>query len=182
LTHQQIYIDDDTTFNESLASAVQQVGTLLWLESINQFEAQDEFRRWLVYRDAAIALIVSTRGELDAIYTSDMTVAEKRSRKAQQFQQARNEHDEIAARHGVTGGFKSWFADGLNNAKIGSVAAYNSRLNAFVGILDAQAVDFPAFYQYIKKLSELERATRNKCLDAWELGPEPNKETCPITL
>ena len=182
LTHQQIYIDDDTTFNESLASAVQQVGTLLWLESNNQFEAQDEFRRWLGYRDAAIALIVSTRSELDAIYASDLADAEKRAGKAQQFQQARNEHDKIAARHGVAGGFKSWFADGLNNAKIGSVAAYNSRLNAFVGILDAQAVDFPAFYQYVKKLSELERATRNKCLDAWELGPEPNKETCPITL
>jgi predicted aminopeptidase len=182
LTHQQIYIDDDTTFNESLASAVQQVGTELWLQSSNQSEALSEFRRWLIYRDEAIALIVATRTELDAIYASDMTDVEKRARKAQQFQQARNEHDNIASRHGIAGGFKTWFADGLNNAKIGSVAAYNSRLNAFVHILDVLAVDFPAFYRYVEELSELERDPRNQCLDAWEQDVEPNKETCPITL
>jgi predicted aminopeptidase len=134
MSHQQIYIDDDTTFNESLASAVQQVGTLAWLKSNNQLAAQDEFKRWLVYRDEAIALIVSTRSELDAVYTSDMTDDEKRMRKVEQFQQARDAHAIIASRHGVGGGFKRWFADGLNNAKIGSVAAYNSRLNAFVQI------------------------------------------------
>jgi predicted aminopeptidase len=179
LTHQQIYIDDDTTFNESLASAVQQVGTVLWLKSNNQLEAQDEFKRWLVYRDQAIALIVSTRAELDAIYASDMTDDEKRMRKAEQFQQARNAHDSIASRHGVGGGFKPWFADGLNNAKIGSVAAYNSRLNAFVRILDALATDFPAFYRYAERLSGLERAARNQCLDAWEQDNESDTTVCP---
>ena len=182
LTHQKIYIDDDTTFNESLASAVQQVGTVQWLQANNQPEARAEYRRWLVYRDQAIALIIATRGELDAIYASDMTDAEKRTRKAQQFQQARNAHDNIASRHGVEGGFKHWFADGLNNAKIGSVAAYNSRLDAFVRILEALENDFPAFYRYTERLSRLERATRNQCLDAWEQDIEPDKETCPITL
>jgi predicted aminopeptidase len=182
LTHQQIYVDDDTTFNESLASAVQQVGTVLWLKSNNQLAAQDEFKRWLAYYDEAIALIVSTRSELDAVYASDMTDDDKRMRKSEQFLQARDAHAIIASRHGVGGGFKRWFADGLNNAKIGSVAAYNSRLNAFVRILDALATDFPAFYRYVERLSELERATRNQCLDAWEQDIEPNKETCPITL
>jgi len=179
LTHQQIYIDDDTTFNESLASAVQQVGTLLWLQSNNQLEAQDDYRRWLVYRDAAIDLIVATRSELDAIYASDMTDSEKRARKAQQFQQARIAHDNIASRHGVEGGFKRWFAVGLNNAKIGSVAAYNSRLHAFIRILDALAGDFPAFYHYTERLSELERASRNQCLDAWEQSIESTAAVCP---
>ena len=179
LTHQQIYIDDDTTFNESLASAVQQAGTVLWLQSSNQLEAQDEYRRWLVYRDAAIALIVATRSELGAIYASEMTDAEKRTRKAQQFQQARNAHETIASHHGIEGGFKSWFADGLNNAKIGSVAAYNSRLNAFIRILDALGTDFPAFYRYVETLSKLGRATRNQCLDAWEQSLESTAAVCP---
>ena len=116
------------------------------------------------------------------VYASDMTDDEKRTRKAEQFLQARNAHDSIASRHGVAGGFKPWFADGLNNAKIGSVAAYNSRLNAFVHILDALATDFPAFYRYAERLSGLEQAARNQCLDAWEQDIEPNKETCPITL
>ncbi|MCG6891608.1 MAG: aminopeptidase [Gammaproteobacteria bacterium] len=179
LTHQQIYLDDDTTFNESLASAVQQVGTLLWLQANNQIEEQNEFRRWLAYRDETITLIAATRSELGAVYASDITDAEKRVRKARQFQQARDEHDQIAARHGIEGGFKPWFADGLNNAKIGSIAAYNSRLNAFIGILNAHAVDFSSFYRYVGHLAELKQATRERCLDAWELGPESAVAVCP---
>jgi predicted aminopeptidase len=179
LTHQQIYIDDDTTFNESLASAVQQVGTLLWLQANNQLEEQDEFRRWLAYRDETIALIVATRSELGAVYASDVTDAEKRARKAQKFRQARNAHDKIAARHGIEGGFKYWFADGLNNAKIGSIAAYNSRLQAFVAMLNAHAVDFSSFYRYVEHLAGLERAMRERCLDAWEQGPESASAVCP---
>ena len=42
LTHQQIYIDNDTRFNESLASAVQQVGTELWLKSRNESDQLDQ--------------------------------------------------------------------------------------------------------------------------------------------
>ena len=179
LTHQKIYIDDDTTFNESLASAVQQVGTVLWLKSNSRLAEQEEFKRWLVYRDETIDLIVSTRSELAAVYASEMTDAEKRVRKARQFQQARIAHDSIASRHGVEGGFKLWFADGLNNAKIGSVAAYNSRLKAFVRILDALGSDFPAFYRYTERLSELEQNTRNQCLEAWEQDIEPAAAGCP---
>jgi predicted aminopeptidase len=179
LTHQQIYLDDDTTFNESLASAVQQVGTLLWLQANNQLQEQDEFRRWLAYRDETIALIAATRSELGVVYASDVTDAEKRARKARQFRQARDAHDKIAARHGIEGGFKSWFADGFNNAKIGSIAAYNSRLQAFVTMLNAHALDFSLFYRYVEQLAELEHAARERCLDAWEQGLESAGTVCP---
>jgi len=179
LTHQRIYIDDDTTFNESLASAVQQAGTELWLRSRGQRAALDEFSRWLAYRDDVIALISATRVRLDAIYARDIDAADKRLLKARQFDAARREHAALAARHGISAGFGPWFADELNNAKIGSVAAYNSRLQAFLRILERQAYDFPAFYAYVGRIAGLDRAARERCLDAWERDAAAVAGVCP---
>jgi predicted aminopeptidase len=179
LTHQRIYVDDDTTFNESLASAVQQAGTELWLKSNNQQEALREMSRWLAYSEEVIELIVSTREGLTELYAGDLKDEEKRAQKARRFDAVRAEHAGIAARHDIAGGFGSWFAGELNNAKIGSVAAYNSRLPAFMHMLDAHDRDFPAFFDYVEKLADLERETRDRCLDSWDGGGEPDAGACP---
>jgi predicted aminopeptidase len=179
LTHQRIYIDDDTTFNESLASAVQQVGTRLWLQANQQQIAEQEFTRWLVYRAEVIALIAETRAGLDELYASDLGDAEKRIQKSLRFQQARELHTAIAARHGIDRGFTAWFAAELNNAKIGSVAAYNSRVDAFVHMLAAQANDFASFYAYVEQLAELDQARRDRCLDSWKLDNAATANDCP---
>jgi len=179
LTHQRIYIDDDTTFNESLASAVQQRGTELWLRSRNREADLDEFSRWLAYRREVIALITTTREQLAAIYAGDQQDAAKREQKARVFDQARAEHDRVALRHGIASGYRRWFAAELNNAKIGSVSAYNSRLNAFIRMLDASDDDFAAFYRYVEKLGELPRQQRDACLDAWDAVNGNTGDICP---
>ena len=179
LTHQRIYVDDDTTFNESLASAVQQVGTGLWLKSRNDADALAEMSRWLAYREEAIALIVSTGTGLSELYASDLDDAGMRAQKARRFDAARIAHDSIAAAHEVTGGFKTWFAGDLNNAKVGSVATYNSRVTAFVHMLDAHRHDFAAFFGYVERLADLDREARERCLDAWDKGDEFDASICP---
>ena len=178
LTHQRIYIDDDTTFNESLASAVQQAGTELWLRSKNDSAGLREFSRWLAYRGEVIALIVATRERLAAIYASESSEAEKREQKAGQFAAASAEHGRIAQRHGVDNGFKRWFAAGLNNAKIGSVSAYNSRVQAFLNMLQARDQDFTAFYRDVQRVGELEQEARERCLDAWASN-SATSSACP---
>ena len=179
LTHQQIYIDDDTTFNESLASAVQQVGTELWLESRNQVEQLDKLSRWLRYRAEVITLIEATREQLKLIYDSQIDDVQKRVRKTQVFAEARTTHGLIASKHEITGGFTRWFADELNNAKIGSVAAYNSEMPAFINMIRAHNLDFAAFFSYVQALGELDRSTRDSCLAAWKHPGKPKNVDCP---
>ena len=179
LTHQRIYIDDDTTVNESLASAVQQVGTRLWLQATQQHEAEQEYARWLAYRGEVIALITATRARLGELYASDLADDDKRVQKALGFQRAREMHTAIAARHGIETGFTAWFAAELNNARLGSVAAYNTRVDAFVRILTAHANDFAAFFNYVERLGELDRDGRQLCLDAWEQDVVASTSACP---
>ncbi len=178
LTHQRIYIDDDTTFNESLASAVQQVGTELWLESQSLGDQLAQYRRWQAYRDEVIELIATTRAQLDEIYASDLAESQMRTRKEAAFVAAREAHAAIAAARGVDGGFKRWFAGDLNNAKIGSISAYHSETGAFRNMLQAHGLDFAAFYDYVEALGKLEADFRKSCLAQWRVGKKPG-DPCP---
>ena len=179
LVHQQIYIDDDTTFNESLATAVQLAGTRLWLESRGQAAEIEQLEQWLQYRGESIALIEATRAQLTEIYARSIDDSEKRRLKQATFDTARESHQTIAAKHGVRGGFTRWFAEGLNNAKVGSVSTYNARLDAFMNMLEAQQMNFGNFFTYVERLGQLDRPERDRCLDAWENADYSPDASCP---
>lgn len=178
LTHQRVYVDGDTTFNESLASAIQQVGTGLWLESRQRQSELAEFSRWLEYRAEVIELIVTTRRRLAALYAGQLDNAGMRRRKALEFDAARAAHEVIAERHGIGKGFRAWFAGELNNASLASIAAYNSRVDAFVNMLEDQSHDFAGFYRYVERIAALDRPRRDRCLDAWESNSGPVAPDC----
>ena len=178
LTHQRIFVDGDTTFNESLASAVQQAGTALWLSDRQQQAELAVYSRWLTYRAEVITLIVATRNQLAKLYASDLGIDDVRFRKAQQLDDARKAHATIAARHGIENGFTAWFAGELNNASLGSVAAYNSRVPAFLNMLNSQASDFAGFYRYVEGIAGLDKQQRELCLDAWEDNPHAAATVC----
>lgn len=178
LTHQRIYIDDDTTFNESLASAVQQVGTELWLETQGRPDQIELYRRRQAYRDDVIALIAATREHLAENYASGTTDEQMRARKREIFAAARVSHTRIAARHEIEGGFTRWFEDELNNAKIGSVVAYHSETVAFRNMLQTLQFDFAVFYAYVGLLGKLQPELRNQCLARWRTG-ETIDQPCP---
>ena len=179
LTHQQIYIDNDTSFNESLASAVQQLGTELWLKSRHQSDQLDQLTSWSRYRDEVIALIDSTREQLAEIYAGDSDDDDKRESKTRVFAGAREAHAGIAARHGIKGGYTHWFAGELNNAKIGSVAAYNSLMPAFINMIRAYNLDFAPFFAYVQVVGDLEKSARDSCLEAWSQNIGFGSEDCP---
>jgi len=179
LTHQRIYIDDDTEFNESLASAVQQSGILLWLESQNQGARLDDFHQWLEYRSRVLALIGETRDQLARLYQQDIADSEKREAKALAFDRARLAHAEIARQHQVNQGFTRWFAGDLNNAKIGSVATYSNRVPAFINMIQAYNNDFETFFAYVEKLGDLHKPIRDACLETWSEQTSADEKACP---
>ncbi|MFT4521065.1 MAG: putative aminopeptidase, partial [Halioglobus sp.] len=81
LAHQQIYIQDDTNFNESFATAVAQAG-------LEQFYAQSDDANQLVrYREdqqlqnALIDIAVLARNKLDEIYQQSLPENTKRQQK-----------------------------------------------------------------------------------------------------
>jgi predicted aminopeptidase len=133
----------------------------------------------LRYRDEVIALIEATRTQLTALYANTDDDASKRERKLQTFAEARAAHGEIASRHEVTKGFTRWFADDLNNAKIGSIAAYNSETAAFINMIQAHQFNFEAFFSYVENLGALEKPARDRCLAVWKQQSSLTSGDCP---
>ena len=88
-------------------------------------------------------------------------------------------HGEIASRHEVTKGFTRWFADDLNNAKIGSIAAYNSETAAFINMIQAHQFNFEAFFSYVENLGALEKPARDRCLAVWKQQSSLTSGDCP---
>jgi predicted aminopeptidase len=179
LSHQRIYIDDDTQFNESFAVAVQQAGTELWLKSTHKDRQIDEFSRWIEYRREVISLIERTGGRLNELYKTETDDALKRDKKQLIFASSRADYTAIAERHSYKDGFEGWFAGQLNNAKIGSIAAYNTHAPAFLEMIKSLNHDFPTFYERVEKIGKLKRTAREQCLASWVDGTPTDDRPCP---
>jgi len=179
LTHQRVYIDDDTQFNESLAVAVQLAGTELWLKSVHKDTQMGEFKRWIEYRRRVVALIGQTREKLSQLYVTEADDATKREKKQAIFATSREAYSVIAENLGYKDGFKNWFAGELNNAKIGSVSAYNTHAPAFLAMIEALEYDFSAFFDMAQEIGAMDRTARGYCLASWEDGRAIDDQRCP---
>ena len=87
LAHQRFYVKDDTEFNESYASFVEQEGTRQWRAARGLAPVGDAA---LKQRDQFIRLILDTRKRLEALYAQPLAADAMRRAKAAQFEQLRS--------------------------------------------------------------------------------------------
>ena len=180
LTHQRLYVDNDTLFNESLASAVQRIGTELWLRSRQKSDEIEQFRNSNLYRQAVVTLIEQTRAELDTLYETELSPQTKRQQKQNILGTAIEHHAALAQSFNRKGGYTAWFSSGLNNAKLASVSAYNAHVPAFISIMNAQQGSFKGFFEYVETIAELPKSKRDLCLDAWQKNNNLIENRCSL--
>ncbi|MBL8343330.1 MAG: aminopeptidase [Rubrivivax sp.] len=160
LAHQVAYADDDTTFNESFATAVERLGGARWLARHATPEARQADADGLQRRADFRALTQRTREALATLYASRITEAEKRERKAGLLAAMRAEYEQVkATRWGGFAGYDSWFAR-ANNASLGVQAAYNDLVPQFERLFERQGQDFERFYAEVRRLATLPKAER----------------------
>jgi len=179
LSHQRIYIKNDTQFNESLAVAVQQAGTELWLKASQRSQQLEEYRQWIEYQGEVIALIMATRKTLAELYRSDYDEVSMREQKQLILAGSQDKYAALAVRLNYRDGFAHWFAGNLNNARLGSVSAYHAQTPAFLSILKARNYDFEAFFKTVETISKLDKSARDECLASWLEGRIVADENCP---
>ena len=88
-------------------------------------------------------------------YSHRLPDEEKRSLKVGAYAQLREEYEKLKNQWGGFSGYDRWFGDSLNNAKLGSVAAYNQLVPAFQELLAEHGGDLEPFYQAVAKLAKL---------------------------
>lgn len=142
-------------FNESFATTVELEGVRRWLAHSGrsgQFEAFQTSRR---RQQDFVDLVMRTRAVLDAVFEEEMADEEKRSMKVDAYTRLREEYVKLKEEWGGFSGYDHWFEESLNNAKLGSVAAYNQLVPAFQQLLAENAGDLEPFYEAVAELAQL---------------------------
>jgi predicted aminopeptidase len=166
LSHQVVYAADDTTFNESFATAVERIGGARWLAQHAGDAARAEYAAFDGRRNQFRALTRRTRERLDALYRSTASDADKRAGKAALMAEMRAEHAALKAGPwaGFTG-YDAWF-ERANNASLGVLAAYTELVPNFERLFESEGRDLGRFYAEVRRLAGLPKAERQATLRA----------------
>ena len=166
LAHQVAYAPDDTTFNESYATAVERLGGTRWLAEHADAAARDEYAAYDARRQDFRELTQRYRARLQALYEGTEPEATKRERKAELMAQMRQEAAALKAeRWGGFAGYDAWFAH-ANNAAFGVQAAYTELVPQFEKLFEREGGDWTRFHAEVKRLAALPKAQRRAELAA----------------
>lgn len=162
LAHQKFYLRDDTAFNESFATFVEQEGTRQWREyrGLPPADGREEKRR-----EQFTALVLASRARLEALYAGPLDDAAKRAGKAAEFQRLRREYAALSQREwGGESPFKAWIDAPFNNAKLLPFGLYDQWVAAFAVLFRQVGGNWPAFYARVRALGQLPLAERQAAL------------------
>jgi len=167
LAHGILYVKDDTAFNESFATAVEQEGLRRWQASVNDPKGYEKWLRKHRLRRKFTDLISKYRTRLEALYERDLPLTAKRSQKAAVFTQMRAEFRDLKSDHGGMAAYDAWFNYPLNNAQLISVSTYHNWVPAFGRMLSDSGGNLEKFYQKCGRLAKKEPAERHRILEQY---------------
>ena len=139
LAHQLIYVADDSAFNESFATAVENEGMRRWLASHSAPEQGPAFEAQRQRKAAFARLMRDYRKQLQSLYRTADSADRQRQAKAVLLNALRRDYAGLKAGWGGYAGYDKFFADDLNNAKLASLSLYSALVPAFEALLDKEA-------------------------------------------
>jgi len=178
LAHQVLYVQGDTMFNESFATAVERIGGARWLKTQASEAARLEYAQFDARRQQFRALAADTRRALQEIYASDEAKAKDwkavDAKKAAEMEEFRRRYAALRAtwpgpRQGM---YDAWVAR-ANNAAFGAQAAYDDLVPGFEALFEREGESWPRFYAAVKALAAQPKADRDQALRT--PAPQPDE-------
>ncbi|HEU0276843.1 MAG TPA: aminopeptidase [Rhodanobacteraceae bacterium] len=169
LAHQEYYLKGDTEFNESYATFVQREGLRQWLAA-NHLPPPDPV---MARREREFTqLVLATRAQLEALYASHASDADKLAGKTRIFAQLRQRYAHLRDTewHGYTG-YDHWFATPLSNAKLVPFGLYDRGVPAFAALFKRCDGNWRRFYQAVRHLGGESAAARAAFLAGTNTAP-----------
>ena len=161
LTHQLLYVPNDSSFNEALATTVEAEGVR---RSLRAQGRDADLAKHLVQQDhyaKVVDLLTATRAELRTVYGSGLAPESMREKKRAAFAAMRSSYAQLKADWGGHAPFESWFDDDLNNAHLASISTYFTCVPGFERELKAVGGDLTAFYARVRALAKLDQEKRD---------------------
>lgn len=172
LAHQVLYVQDDTAFNESFATAVERLGSSAWLADQAHAAAQQEYARLDTRRQAFRALTAGTREKLQDLYAradaASLPTTEREALKVAAYAEFHAAYAQLKTGWMGYDRYDAWVAN-ANNASFAALAAYDVWVDAFENLFARSNDDWTAFYRAAKALAELPPEARTQQLQQLQL-------------
>lgn len=150
LAHQQLFVEDDTAFNESFATFVGE-------EGLRQFRASrgepPPDTKAASHEQQFLELLLAARARLEAIYAQPLNHEAMRAAKQAEFARLRADYVALKKTWNGYAGYDGWFAGELNNAKLLPVGLYNQRVPEFAALFREVGGDWGVFYEKARALA-----------------------------
>ena len=168
LAHQVLYIKDDTGFNESFATAVEEIGIERWLDANSKQGDMSRYRARKEQHRQLVELVGAAREDLGDYYSRDIDAETMRRLKVLRLAQL--SADVRAALEAAARSNNHWLSGELNNARLLPMTIYDGRVPAFRALFADCDFDLACFYAEAKKISRLKKPQRDARLDALEIA------------
>ena len=193
LAHQVVYVSDDTSFNESFATAVERLGGARWLAKYGSDATKAEYDVYDGRRKQFKALTKAARLQLAEIYDenkplagdniastaikniakNDIKIAEKDAFEAKNkiIESFKAQYELLKTGwHGYVG-YDNWVKQ-ANNAAFGALAAYDDGVPQFEALFEQQGGDWDKFYAAVQTLAAMPKEARQLVLKSIKVKPE----------
>lgn len=164
LAHRLLYIPGDTVFNESFATAVEEIGTTRWLAQYGTSTMRTEYQQ-IKQREASFtALVLDAHDHLEQLYQEDLSPVHMQAAKDYVLKKLQKRYQIVKdTQWGGFSGYDNWFKT-LNNAKLASVMTYKNYVPAFKALLAQHKGNLKTFYQAATHLGQLTKEQRHNQL------------------
>ncbi len=179
LAHQVVYVADDTSFNESFATAVERLGGARWLAKYGSEAIKAEYDVYDGRRKQFKALTKATRLQLTEIYSKNMPIASdnidssainsvakyhnKTEEKSKVIDAFKAQYELLKTSWNGYAGYDNWVKQ-ANNAAFGALAAYDDGVPQFEALFEQQGGDWHKFYASVQTLAAMPKEARQLAL------------------
>ncbi len=160
LAHQQLYIKNDTSFNEAFASAVGKIGVIAWLKSENKNAELKRYLQSQQEKQQIYQIIDGLRDQLTEIYESALSEREKIHLKQDAFAEYQQLITSKTKQWGKYKSYNRWVIEDMNNAKLNAFSTYQALVPAFVILFKACNKSFDKFYRVVESAKYLNKKQR----------------------
>ncbi len=165
MAHQVVYVPDDTPFNESFASFVEEDGVASFLRSV-EGDASPKLSRYRLAqadRERFRTLILNTLLQLEKLYDSNLPEVEIQRKKEEAFASLKATYGEQRGQFRVLN-YDHWFAKPLNNAHLLGVRRYEMHIERFRNLHQKLEGDWQEFYEQVQEMKDWDHHKRRTFL------------------
>ena len=160
LAHQVVYVKNESAFNESFATFVEEVGVQQWLRSNGDKRALAAYQSSRVWRSWVVNQVIAHRTSLADLYATKFATEVMRKEKRLQFARLRERYERkrSAGQHSTMWGH--WVDGEPNNARLNAIATYQQFVPAFQQLFELSGSNFTIFLDKVRALGDVTPAER----------------------